>query len=995
MKTAIIRLFATPMDGSDHIVELNPLTGAEINRFAAPDWVSEGSDGLAYDGNSLFFTNGFDSLWELNPDTGTVIDSDVIPGGMDAIDGLAALGGKVYLLDYQRKDIIEFDPNSDTVTNILNIDVINSGIDRVGGLGAMTNPNQLLVTNDQDTIFAIDPNTGVISDTFFTGTTNLLGGVAVVNNEIYVDSFMGDQTIDVLDQNGVFQRTISLPYDISALGGDDVGVSQRDLSYESNDTIAQALQSGLTGTNPGTFTDIGIIGDNPNHPESDVDVIAFQLNQGQRVTIDIDEVFDSRLDTALRLFNSTGEEVAFSITDLAPGESVWEPYIEFEAFHSDTYYVGISGADNLTYDPVVPNSGNGWGKTGAYQVTIDIDDNRGPDESNDTIFNAIATGLSSTTPGVFTDTAIIGDNGYPDNPTMAESDVDFYKVNLEAGERVTVDIDAWQVGSQLDAQLYLFDARGYDIAWSDNESAPGEVESGFDPYLDFTALESGTYYIGVSSSGNWYDPFVANSGSGYSTGGYNIKIGVGDYTEIPGTHTVTLNPGETQAKVDFRNRLVVPPEITVDDVTLTEGDNGSQYANFTVNLSDAYSEVVSVDYHTSDESAIAGEDYIATNGILTFDPGETTKTVNVEISGDTKIETDESLVLNLSNAINGAIADNQGTVTIENNDLPSLSIENISLTEGDSGITNAEFTVNLSQAFHETVTVDYTTADNSATVKRDYTAINGTLTFAPGQTSQTINVDVIGDTAFEDDETFALNLSNPNNAILDNSQGVATIVKDDFPTELNITTDEVTNSYALISYAGNQDKNALVDFTWDGNEDGTQSWGIKGFNNYSDTAGEWQSYQIRVGDFFTGQMNYLVLGNDHDVKNPNAASQFRNIQVYEQSATDEITGTDPSVGEVDTLTGTANVDTFILGDGTGALYADNGVDDYALIMDFDVSQDMIQLAGSAADYQLMATSGSLPEGTGIYRDLGTSDELIGIVQNVSSLSLESSTFSFV
>ncbi|MEQ9671647.1 hypothetical protein [Coleofasciculus sp. G2-EDA-02] len=117
--------------------------------------------------------------------------------------------------------------------------------------------------------------------------------------------------------------------------------------------------------------------------------------------------------------------------------------------------------------------------------------------------------------------------------------------------------------------------------------------------------------------------------------------------------------------------------------------------------------------------------------------------------------------------------------------------------------------------------------------------------------------------------------------------------------------------------------------------------------------------------------------------------------MYEQNATDEITGTDPVVGEVDTLTGTANVDTFILGDGTGALYADNGVDDYALIMDFVANQDVIQLAGHAAEYQLMATSGSLPEGTGIYQNLGTSDELIGIVHNVSSLSLESSAFSFI
>ncbi|MEQ8970575.1 MAG: pre-peptidase C-terminal domain-containing protein [Coleofasciculus sp. C1-SOL-03] len=1359
------RLFATPLDRSNQIVELNPLTGEEINRFAIPRWANNAVGGLAYNGQSVFFTDGSNCLWELNPSTGEVIDFDQVFTENTSIDDLAVLGNKVYLLDDQGKDIIEFDSISDQVTNILNIDALNPTITRVGGLGVRRNPDQLLVTNGNDQLFVINPTTGLISDTLFTDTTDNTG-IAFVNGELLVNSFRGNQEINVLDNSGNVQRTISLPYDVSALGGDGFHYGLNSLSYESNDTITQAVYSGLSRTNPGTFTDMGMIGDNPAvNLGADVDLIALQLNQGQWVTIDLDvETFEPNLDAALRLFDSNGQEVVFSLYGSAPGESGFsEPYIEFEALYSDTYYVGISSASNVDYDPFVLGSGssdNSWNDTGVYAVNITLEDYRGVNEPNDILSQAIATGLTSITPGVFTDTGIIGDYWNPYNTNFIPgSDVDFYKVELSRGERITVDIDAETVGSELDAKLRLFDFRGREVAESESDLAPRETGFSDDPYIDFTAFEAGTYYIGVSSEGSWYDPTIANyrDYSYSSSGGYNIKIGVGNYSEIPGTHTVILDPGQNVEEVDFINRLVIPPTITVDDVTLTEGNNGSKYANFTVSLSDAYSEVVTVDYSTSDQSAIAGEDYRATNGTLAFFPGETSQTVTVEIFGDTDIETDESLVLNLSNPSHGAIADSQGTVTIENNDFPTLSIENISLTEGNSGITTAEFTVNLSQAFHETVTVDYTTADNSAMADSDYTAINGTLTFAPGQTSQTINVDVLGDTAFEDDETFALNLSNAQNATLDNSQGVATIVKDDFPTELNITTDEVTNSYALTSYAGNQDKNALVNFTWDGNEVGitgngwkklplnqtinkgtilefefkstaegeiqgigfdtddslsskqffklygtqnfgikhfnnyadsagewksyridvgnfltgkmdylvfandhdvkdptassqfrniqfydpelavtangitdtytldsyagnqdkraivtlsedsrevqlegngwkkvalnqtinkgtilefefkstaagevqgigfdtddslsskqffklygtqnfgikhfnnyadsagewksyridvgnfftgemdylffandhdvknptassqfrniklydpelavtangitdtytldayagnqdkraivtlsedsrevqlegngwkklgldytitadtilefdfkstaegeiqgigfdsdnrlssnqffklygTQSWGIKDFNNYSDTAGEWQSYQIRVGDFFTGQMNYLILGNDHDVKNPNAASQFRNIQVYEQSATDEITGTDPSVGEVDTLTGTANVDTFILGDVTGALSADNGVDDYALIMDFDASQDMIQLAGNAADYQLMATSGSLPEGMGIYQDLGTSDELIGIVQTVDSLSLESSAFSFV
>lgn len=111
--------------------------------------------------------------------------------------------------------------------------------------------------------------------------------------------------------------------------------------------------------------------------------------------------------------------------------------------------------------------------------------------------------------------------------------------------------------------------------------------------------------------------------------------------------------------------------------------------------------------------------------------------------------------------------------------LPSLTINNVSLAEGNSGGTSYQFTVNLSAASSNTVTVQYTTANGTATAGSDYTATSGTLTFAPGQTQQTLSVTVNGDTTYEPDETFTVNLGNPTNATLGVGQGQGTIRNDD------------------------------------------------------------------------------------------------------------------------------------------------------------------------------------------------------------------------
>jgi uncharacterized repeat protein (TIGR01451 family) len=127
---------------------------------------------------------------------------------------------------------------------------------------------------------------------------------------------------------------------------------------------------------------------------------------------------------------------------------------------------------------------------------------------------------------------------------------------------------------------------------------------------------------------------------------------------------------------------------------------------------------------------------------------------------------------------------------------PSITIGNATVVEGHSGSINAVFTVTLSAVSDKTVTVSYATANGSASAGVDYTAASGVLTFTPGTLSQPVNVAVLGDFAFEPNETFAVDLSGPTNATILDGQGVGTIVDDDtVPAELSITkTDGLTTA---------------------------------------------------------------------------------------------------------------------------------------------------------------------------------------------------------
>src|SRR5207249_3845101 len=209
------------------------------------------------------------------------------------------------------------------------------------------------------------------------------------------------------------------------------------------------------------------------------------------------------------------------------------------------------------------------------------------------------------------------------------------------------------------------------------------------------------------------------------------------------------------------------PNVSINDVSVTEGNSGTTHAVLTVSLSVASGLPVTMNWATADGTASARSEYAPGSGTLTVAPGVTTQTLTNEVNGDLANELDESFVVNLSNVANATIAKAQGVVTIVNDDgPPSLSINDVTVTEGNSGTTEAVLTVSLPVASAFPVTVNWATADGTASALSDYAPASGTLSFAPGVTSQTLTVKVNGDRLIESSETFIVNLSNALNAAI-------------------------------------------------------------------------------------------------------------------------------------------------------------------------------------------------------------------------------------
>lgn len=262
--------------------------------------------------------------------------------------------------------------------------------------------------------------------------------------------------------------------------------------------------------------------------------------------------------------------------------------------------------------------------------------------------------------------------------------------------------------------------------------------------------------------------------SGMST----IKLD-GIYTDLAGTSGTPSN-AITIKNIDSPVNVVtqVPTVGFVsNNASVKEGNAGFTDLTFTVKLSASSTETVLVNYSTAQKtygSATANTDFIAATSNLVFAPGETTKTITIKVAGDTTYESTENFYLDLISAKGATVVTNgaEGSRNswamgyIQNDDvakIPTVGFisNNLSVKEGNSGLTAMNFTVKLSAASTESVEVNYTTelkTYGSAKANSDYVPTTGSIVFAPGETSKVITINAIGDTSYEANENFYLDL---------------------------------------------------------------------------------------------------------------------------------------------------------------------------------------------------------------------------------------------
>ncbi|MEZ5944746.1 MAG: Calx-beta domain-containing protein [Planctomycetaceae bacterium] len=333
------------------------------------------------------------------------------------------------------------------------------------------------------------------------------------------------------------------------------------------------------------------------------------------------------------------------------------------------------------------------------------------------------------------------------------TDVDVYSFATGAGT-ISIDVQEFEIGPNLDILAEIYDGSGTLIASANPTDR-------LDAQLS-ASVAAGTYFLHISGTGKG-DP----AGTGYSDYG-----SLGQYS-FTGTVVATSSL----------------PSLSVTSANVTEGGTLS----FVVTLSAASNVPVSFDYSTADGTASAGFDYLAASGTVVIPAGMTSAIVNVSTTQDSDFEADETLTLSLTGSSGAIIGAPNATGTIVNDDqapLPTISISDASIAEGklntkgkNAGTpqyTNMSFIVTLSAPSNVPVTADFATLDGTATVAdSDYIAAAGTITFAPGTTSQTVSVTIVGDNTQESDETFSVLLSNASNASIGDGSGTGSILDDD------------------------------------------------------------------------------------------------------------------------------------------------------------------------------------------------------------------------
>lgn len=234
-------------------------------------------------------------------------------------------------------------------------------------------------------------------------------------------------------------------------------------------------------------------------------------------------------------------------------------------------------------------------------------------------------------------------------------------------------------------------------------------------------------------------------------------------------------------RIVIQDSTSVPPSLSINDVAITEGDAGSKQATFTISLDSPSANPVFFGVRAESGTAAIGSDFSAGNlDGLSIAAGQTSASITVNINGDVEPESNETFTVNLYDVAGANVADVQGLGIITNDDKSLISIADVTLVEGNSGISTATFVITLSHPMPTPVIFDVGTSDGTAKSGTDFFARSQTGRMVDaGRTRVVFEVNVSGDTLVEADENFNVLLSNVFGATVADAAAVGTLTNDD------------------------------------------------------------------------------------------------------------------------------------------------------------------------------------------------------------------------
>ncbi len=656
----------------------------------------------------------------------------------------------------------------------------NSEIDLGNGPGAAVSLTFLADATALDpqpvTITAF--NDDVVEGDHTSSITHTTGSADANYNDLVVDSVSVNVTDDdvatfTIDDVSVNESAGTLTFDVSLTNPIDipvtVDVNYTDGSTEAGDFVHTAGQvTFAAGSTTSLSVNVTINGDNTVElDESFTASLSTATDLGTRLS----DFSDTALgtinddDNAVISINgpsaSEGSSLAFSITITNPVDvavTADRVTADGSATTADADYTGLASANVQLFaaDSTTPF---------AVSVSTTADTTVELDETLDLILSTLAAGGRNVT--FSGGGASIFGTGTISNDDSAE-----FSVSSESGDENAGPITfTVTLSSAVDATTTV------DVSTVDGTAllSDNDYTQVLSQTLTFVAGDTTETFTVTPTADTAVEPdetFTVNL-SNVADGGRDVTA-----SAIAGTGTILNDDAAT---------------VSINDVTVTEGDSGTAQATFTVSLDRTSTENVTVDFATTDGSATAGEDYVAASDSVTILAGQTTATIVVDVNGDTKDEIDETFNVTLSNAVNATIGDGSGLGTINDDDAaPSVSIANLTVTEGDSGTSDAAFSVNLSAVSGKEVTVDFATSNGTAVAGEDYTSTSGTLTIPAGQASGTIIVPIIGDLRHEDQEAFTVTLSSPSNATIGTGTASGTVNDNDAAPTISIDDVSVT-----------------------------------------------------------------------------------------------------------------------------------------------------------------------------------------------------------